>query len=245
MMFAFRPLVKIAAIGGCSLSLMHCSTVADNVKVADSNTPSYSLSFAHKTSPDSRWAIAGDLQSTQGTGTQVFPEEVQYSQGNQTAVRPEITTRDDFRLTAASLSARWTLLDQQHLKMNIYFGGTQVNADVDIRDGNGGKWHLSRDTFAFTPKFELIYPINEKLSLVASTTDMLQRETSYSSELIALNFHLNETIALSLGYKRWTYDDDPDTSSALVYPTNQLSFDRTSELEIRSKGVMGGIAFNF
>lgn len=129
--------------------------------------------------------------------------------------------------------------------MNLYFGGTQASADVDIRDGSGGKWHLGRDTFGFAPKFELVYPLSDKLSLTASITDLLKAHTNYSSQLIALNFHVNESITLNLGYKHWRFADDPDTSSAVIYPDNQLSFDHTSELEVNSKGLMGGIAFNF
>lgn len=245
MFIGFRPALKIAVIGSCSISLMHCGTVADNVKVKDSNTPGYSFSLAHKIDPDSRWAITADFQRTNGEGPQTFPEVIQYSGGNQDVTRPEITTQNDFTIAATSIAARWTLLDKPHLKMNLYFGGTQVNADVDIRDGNGGKWHLARDSFSFTPKFELIYPINDKLSLSASTTDLLKAHTNYNTQSIQLDFHVNDTLTFNLGYKHWHFDDDPDASSELAYPNNQLAFDRTSELELNSKGVTGGIAISF
>lgn len=239
---------KILFITIIATSLFNCSSNRlrpDNVRATDHRTVSYDVKLALQPA-DSRIGFVVASQGVNGKDEQYFPEKTYYdSTLGSDQVRSEATMQDDFSLISNSIALKWNVLIDKHIGINMYFHALNVTADVDVEQPNGKKDHLKESDSGIAPQLEIYVPLNEKLRVVGTLSNLVHDDVQFETESLGLEYSVNKNIAVNISYKKWLYDyQSPNFNYAQNVP-GKFNFNDTSDIRLKAQSLSLGVAFSF
>lgn len=250
---------KMLAMAGISWGLMACtSNNYDSINARDDSTKGYSLKAEFPTSRE-RLTVVVERQSTKGSGADYHDPGYDYRNVGQppvrklVEVRPGITTQDNFTLSANSIGFKWNVFDKPKLGLNLFFNAMQINSHIDIdvpaylaKAPTAAQVKTSDVEFAH--KVELYVPLSERVRLTGSL--LLAGGNggggaSLNTSGVGFDFLANKNFTLGLGYKRWHYDLDVDSTASTLLDKEILNFSSKSRVSLSTKGVSGELSYRF